>query len=512
MKRINKIIQNQFILMALLVVGFSTSIVAQDEQTAFKIPPEFSQGFIVLNDVENVDYWEVVIENVTLMNASDPNARTSITLSGLNYFKMPDNFDHLNHSMIIDVKGFSGSNEMLITDNSSISNNDAIEHECLGCGSDVEEQCRWVCNGNGYAYEIVSYAPDVISSPFLRLEATNNNGVPFYQYMTWTQFQFFCQAGPQSIGCIPDNGVTNIVIPASPNNNYVDLTNSPITGTVYGIAKDLGLWGNSGTTIETNVLAGMPGTGCGQIMQWAINKINTASGPNGGPNRITENGKPQLECIVDFNDNNSSGSSFDMDCFNNISFQLGPDGDVFDYLNLVAGCNGSSYEKWWDDIDQVTFSNLADSEADPISVLSTDLFNQDGVFNSPNITMNEGLYTIGLIFSEDRNYLPIIKEVKQTFNSSIDLSSFFTANIFANPIIEDNFNLEMSVDATLDFRFVLTDITGVKLLSKDFVIKKDETHTENIRLDEDTALPPGTLIASFIFKDGSTKSYNIIKN
>lgn len=102
--------------------------------------------------------------------------------------------------------------------------------------------------------------------------------------------------------------------------------------------------------------------------------------------------------------------------------------------------------------------------------------------------------------------------MNQIFNSSIDLSTFFSANIYANPIVDDNFNLEMSVDATLDFKFVLTDINGVELIGKDFVIKKDETHTSNIRLDENNSLPTGTLIASFIFKDGSTKSYNIIKH
>lgn len=515
MRRMNKIIKNHFFVMAVIAVGFTTNSVAQEQEetSAFKIPLEYSQGFIVLDDTKNVDHWRIDIENVTLMNASDPDAKTSIVISGLNYFKMPDNYDHLNHSMIINVTGFSESNEMLISDVSTIQNNEAIDLMVYPPPTTKFEQCKIVCNGAGYAYEIVSYAENDISSPFLQLESTSNDGVPFYQYMTHSQYYVNCLSGPQPNPC-GFGTLRNIKIETAPPGTYVDIANNPIYGDVYGIAKDLGPWG--GNAIVTNVLAGLPDPGCGQLPQWFINTINTASGPNGSQNTIDKYGKPDLVCNPDFNDMGGAtmgSNGWDMNCIQNINIQFGFDGDLSDYFNLIADCMGADYGQYWERISQVSIANIGSPNVseDPITIISSELFNEDGSFNSPNIYLEEGLYSIGMVNSDNGSYLPVLKEVKQPFHTNIDLSTLFTANIFANPIIGDEFNMEMSVDATLDFKFVLTDINGVMLLDKDFVIRKDEIHTENIRLPENNTFPTGTLIASFIFKDGSTKSYNIIK-
>lgn len=108
--------------------------------------------------------------------------------------------------------------------------------------------------------------------------------------------------------------------------------------------------------------------------------------------------------------------------------------------------------------------------------------------------------------------MPILKEVSSRFTSQIELASLFEANIFPNPIADDNFNMEMTAEAKLKYDFVLTDMNGLTLLKRNFVLQKDKTRQVNIHMNGNKTLLTGTFVGTFIFEHGSTKSYNIIKN
>jgi hypothetical protein len=143
---IKNLMKFKIIVMMLIIVGCSTNIISQNQQSAFKIPPEFSQGFIVLNEIDSVESWSIEIENRTLLNRNnlDPSASINTSLIGLNYFKMPDNYDVENQSMIISVKGYSAENILLISDNTNIQNNDVINPACYPCPNAKYEQCAWI--------------------------------------------------------------------------------------------------------------------------------------------------------------------------------------------------------------------------------------------------------------------------------------------------------------------------------------------------------------------------------
>lgn len=287
------------------------------------------------------------------------------------------------------------------------------------------------------------------------------------------------------------------------------------------MSKDLGPW--EGSPISTLKQA-FGNEVCGNGLQWAINKINTASGPSGQPNLIDYYNLPELECIPAFGPGVGSGvGGYDLECLyeTGADFDFGEgtdaygdpeDGDIFDYLNEIEECAGNNgYNRWYNHLSGAVIVDLSDSTRQPVDIISKELFDPNGEFNSPSITLDEGLYSIATI-SNKGQYISNIMEVKNEFTSTIELASLFTAKIFPNPIPEDRFKLEMNADANLKYDFVLTDMRGTTLLRRNFVLQKGKSHTVNIKMKGNNNLPTGTLVGTFVFKDGSTKSYNIIKN
>lgn len=96
------------------------------------------------------------------------------------------------------------------------------------------------------------------------------------------------------------------------------------------MSKDLGPW--EGSPISTRKQA-FGNEVCGNGLQWAINKINTASGPSGQPNLIDYYNLPELECIPAFGPGVGSGvGGYDLECL----YNTGADFDFDEGLYSIA--------------------------------------------------------------------------------------------------------------------------------------------------------------------------------
>lgn len=89
-------------------------------------------------------------------------------------------------------------------------------------------------------------------------------------------------------------------------------------------------------------------------------------------------------------------------------------------------------------------------------------------------------------------------------------TNFLNVNIYPNPIASGNHTIEMEADATLNFDYKILDGQGAEIYNKDNItILKDNTLDLYVPVDN---FPSGTLVHVFEMSDGSSVSYNTVKN
>jgi hypothetical protein len=447
-------------------------------------------------------------------------------MAGVNYMKIPDNIDYSKDNYTIEVTGYNNTNQISSFEEAIVN---PLPPEAGP--SEFNHECSWICDGLTYAYEIKAYSNTLDPHPwytnshsFLTLESARQDfgtlgGVPYYEYMSETQFLAQCNSyqtgGPGS--CIIDN-INNIKI-TNPQIDYRNAQNNVIPGPVYGVGKDLGPW--EGNFISTGSIP----TGnaiCGNNLGWAINRINTMSGPFNQPNLLDLYGMPDLECTPGFAPSGNSIGTLDqstLDCIGQLNWVFGDplanpnaNGDVFDYLNAIQECLGNTgFSQWYEDIEEVSiYQILGGNTTQPIDIYASALFNENGEFDSPQISLLPGLYSIALKSTDNGLYLPLIEEIKEPLNSSIPMSSLFSATLYPNPIIENFVDIDMTSQAKMAVDFLITDLNGSEYTKRKLFLEKDQNQNVRISIDQIESLPTGTLICTFIFQDGSSQSYNII--
>ena len=153
--------------------------------------------------------------------------------------------------------------------------------------------------------------------------------------------------------------------------------------------------------------------------------------------------------------------------------------------------------------------NISDPMSPYIEISGDDLFDENGVFTPPSITVEKGLNKITVIEKGGKtNYL--VFETLETFESDYVLSNFLSVNIFPVPLVEDDFKMNIQSGATMDFTYELFDFNGNLLHKINYSVKQG--HNEDHKVRSDKPIPRGLLLNRFTFKDGSSLSITTTKN
>ncbi len=421
---------------------------------------------------------------------------------------IPKEITASTETYLIKVEAYSAAKEIIISEGPL--------QVSIGIES-YTEVCKWTCNGITYAFDIdQAVHPNggssifSLNTAFDYFNSSIQMAIPYYQYMSPTQYQQISQSSSNpnynqdlanyGLTNFSINGITVIQINAT-GSSYHDVQNNVLSGTVYGVQKTLGPW--NGNFIQTPNQA-FGNTVCPNDLNWAINLMNTA----GGGTLFSSHGMPNLQCLPSF-DSDPDGSDFNAECLLLLQdFILGEDGDIFDLLSQIEACNsGGSPTHWWEEIDGVLINDL-DISTPPIVINSSDLFNANGEFVSPNITLNASLYSVG-IHLKNGQYIPLVKELKKQLVNSYELANLLDVVIFPVPITGEQFEINFKTQAKLKFDYVLTDFNGIELFRKNFVIQ--EGQDRNYTIKPKLTMPSGFLVNIFIFEDASVKSVQTIK-
>ena len=292
-----------------------------------------------------------------------------------------------------------------------------------------------------------------------------------------------------------------------------DRDGNVLTGTVYSIQKRLGKWQNQ--VDLSDELANDPATPCGQFGTSITSMINYANN--------------NLDLIDDLSCNGFGGGSNPFGGYTRNVWSdlhdgwIDSDEDIWDILDEVGETiNETGFDDnntgvdWWpsDDVSQVQLINIKkgvnQSKTQSTKTLYRDsLFNQNGEPNYNNISMKRGLYNVSLTLEGGYTF-PLLLEKTTTETTGFDNTNFLNVNIYPNPIVSGDLTISLEADATLKFDYKILDGQGAELYSRDNItLSKDTSMDLYVPVDD---FPSGSLIHVFEMSDGSSVSYNSIKN
>jgi hypothetical protein len=243
---------------------------------------------------------------------------------------------------------------------------------------------------------------------------------------------------------------------------------------------------------------------------------------NGGGTYLINEGLPLLECAPAITNNGGGLDGFDYDCFENTGFQLGEIGengqinDVYDLITVLDECTdiinspGGTIE--WVDVEFNIFLLSGTGNDGPIvSRPYGSLVDNNGELMKTDFTLESGLYNIA-VQTKEGYYISIIKEVKKTLTNGITLAEHLNVTVFPVPITGDDFMLNLQADYKMKFQYILSDLDGTELYKKNFVVQEGHNKNHSIKANGNASFPSGILVNTFIFEDGSSKSFQTMKN
>jgi hypothetical protein len=511
---------------------------AQNE-SAIQIPPTLSQGYLLLDQVADIDYWEVEFIVRTYQDESvyTDEVVESIELIGDNYLMIPPEYG-INRNAYVRVT------QHLTSGIGNIELDKLNMDPCEKPGGGSELGNVWWCNGSTYAWEIQQWYGlsngNPVNSTFSvkPASASVSSGnptivTPYYQYFSPTQFQAFQNSivGPSGnsyingvnytdyyqIGDELVNGTFNgsnsgpgamiqlVKLNYDPLHLKKDMNGNNITGVqyVYGIAKGLGPWGGScnvsgaswGTTPVTTYTQSV---GVNSI-QWAMNLINTDA--QSDPNNCL---KPDLTCSSAGGTGPSSvGPSWD-------DYELPSDIIHYHSIDSIIGVLlGTEVPDLWDEYYSIKFTKVSGIKDEIFNLKIADLFDENGDLIDIPINLQKGLYSILIQFS-DGDFITLLKEVSDgEDNIPVTDANFLSKTIFPVPIVENSFSISFSATKDLNFEYNLYDFNMNLIYKTKVNIGAGESTT--IVINPDVEIPSGILLNKFIFEDNSQSSVLTVK-
>jgi len=497
-------------------------IISTLDAQIIKYDPRISQGYLVLNKLENTALWQVAISKRVYQKDGTftDNVVDKIEISGVNYFKLKEEYYSSKENYVINVTAFDNSYNV-------------VEKEgpvwisvCGGCGDNPYKNVKsWVCKGSTYAWEIKTWTGNNIcyldlNSYYKPYVDGSEFATPYYQYMSQIEYDNLCQQtlylNSHYLISNCDNGIDNLRIIKKTNvqlsDNLKNKNGQSLTGTVYGVAKERGDW--NGRYIATHHLSeDYPGQNIG----WAINTINNYSEAFGQYNL------PLLNCdainggdspLDDINDSilyGSSSQEYALSCFSEI--WASDYDDMFEYIDAIHSCNDvdegddDGGNIWPNDVTEIDICPI-NYAAQVITLKKSDLYNREGNFIGKPFKLDAGLYNLTLKFA-DNSQIPTIIDAKKPMYNYYELSNFLEASVFPVPIKGNQYSIHFKANAKIQFKYQLFDGNSKELYKTKFLLEKG--HDKNHQIIPNIVLPKGTLIHRFEFEDGSFISINTTK-
>ena len=529
------------ILALLCLMLFNAKIMFAQESSVIKIPVTLSQGYVLLQPSMDIDYWTIEILIRTYSDSINyiDNSVEKIELIGDNYYTIPNGYVENNNAFIKVTQHKSNGNE-----NVEIQKLNDIPQEQYGYGSVNLGSIG--CNGSTYAWEVRqtgrTYFGNVISSTFSLCNAVEsvdqNTGVPtpYYQYFTpdnffalrdqltdmnninynpyinGTFYKAYYQVGNAlvkgTINNAPPFGIVSIVrLQYDPLHRKKDKTGVYISGVpyVYGIAKGEGVWGDC-------VMASLPTTytysQTSLGIQWVMNLMNNDS--QASPSNC---GKPNLSCSSAGGSGpkipNSSWSVVDP---KNYIVEILRDSSLHTNWDVFSKVNKLFYtdtNDWWQNYYAISLTKISGNQSELMNVKISDFFDGDGNRVYVPLALSKGLYSIGIQFKNGAYTTLLTDKKNNDEQSTSDLSSFLSVNIFPVPILENEFSIAFSATKDLEFVYKLYDFNMTLLYKVPIQIRSGEVST--IIVSPENQIPDGMLINSFEFVDGSQSSVVTVK-
>ena len=153
--------------------------------------------------------------------------------------------------------------------------------------------------------------------------------------------------------------------------------------------------------------------------------------------------------------------------------------------------------------------NVSDPTIPKIIIRGDQLFDSNGEFTSPALSIDKGLNIINIILKGGANRRFVFENLNP-ISGELALSNFLDVTIFPVPIHGNSFTINFNASASLDFTYELFDFAGNRLEGIDYSISKD--HNENHVISPSVEIPSGILLNKFTFEDGSSFSVTVLKN
>lgn len=498
-----------------LFLEFST-LYGQRHST-IKTMPHLAQGYLILNQDADIDYWTVEIIKRTYNldgSFSDENLQRN-ELIGKNYLRIPNSIindcGQPGYGYVINVVTHYMSGE-LETEEGDI----LFPPSNAPQGQEYNSVTQWNCNGNTYAWSIHQFLSLYNNNSYFALSGlveSYNNGIMeyYFQYFSETQWQNLVTAINNNFNIgnipyyhyynIPDdwlniNGTTVIKIPNNSGIIYKDQYGVQINSSwVYGLAKGLGPWcdlatgqGCSWTPILLygSSMAYMP-------KSWAIGIINQHA-------NLTACGAPALECIDNSYTNPFVSSGSDVIAIESISeAELDSIVWIWGEIEDISEIIKPTLLDWWNSYHGFSIIDVSSNGGVLFNGTISDLRDSNGNITSPTLHLNPGLYSVNLQMTNGA-YLSVIREVKSEGAVS-SLSSHFNYSIYPVPFIENQFNLEIEASTKLEVLYRIFDINSNLLYET--TIHMDKGDSKIIQIAPEITLPYGYLVNQFSFADGS---------
>lgn len=384
---------------------------------------------------------------------------------------------------------------------------------CTGCGQG--QSCSVYCIAPTYAWR-GDYTANISGGDIaLTLSSTNKpDGSPAYQYFTSAQFSQLPTGSipPYYYNCSAYNisqGDKIVTMDISPLTPVYTASGDPISGNIYAIKKYLGPWAGQGIIQAQNIAADYQ-TICNQGASMAASIINN----NSFSNYIT----PNLSCSGSSAGGGgngggvtSSAATFLVDCYYELVDDLDNGIDpIVAFENQIDCQNGQNPPglNWPSNVAVINFKPYNNPNGTVISLKESDFYSPTGEFTPPSITLQKGLYMMGIQFT-DNSYVTAFFESRQIKTYTYPKSNLLSAVVAPVPVVGNSFNLNLTAFSNLNFTYKLKNSNGIQIYSKQYSLSKNQNIQDQITIPN--GIPSGQLFNSFIFSDGSELKFQTYK-
>jgi hypothetical protein len=407
---------------------------------------------------------------------------------------------------------------------------------CIGDGTPMFPIHHWNCNGIDYTFSVILYSNESFSLGTLQLEGPF--GTSYYEYLRpfelpcaqgenadWPYFNeaySFDYANCANLGSSPNVLVIdNIPIAGVYPVDYYDRNGVQITtSTVYGLQKKNWRWpvqitiGNIAAPI--NFISTYPTTDnilnylntfsdvANLINQGIIEEEPYCSAGGGVTNYLETTIDDATKCFQ-----NNTNSDTDPD--NDVDVDTDGDIDIFDdysaFINCLEAASGATTGN--EQISQLMVSLIGYNESTIIQDLhKPNFYDQSGNWQYPTFSLNPGLHYIQMI-SNSGKILNYYKEIKNTQTTSQTMASFCDITIYEVPIIGNDYKLNFSTSANVEFKYKVYTSQSQLLYSEEYDLETG--FNSSLPVEIEMGIPSGLIIHQFLFSDGSVKTVTTIK-